>query len=188
MKASASNRVVGLLLAAGAGRRHGGPKALVDDWLRNSVEALRDGGCDPVIVVLGAGAEAARKLVPPGVNVVIADDWDLGMGSSLRAGLEAAQATSTQAVMIHLVDLPDVGSDVVARMTGVARPGALARASYAGVPGHPVVIGRDHWAGMAASAVGDQGGRHYLDGRDVTQVECADLATGQDVDQRDGSS
>lgn len=182
----ASRHVVGLLLAAGAGRRNGSPKALVDGWLRHSVEALLDGGCDPVIVILGAGAEAARDLVPSGVDVLIADDWDLGMGASLRAGLRAADATLSEAAMIHLVDLPDVTSEVIARLANVARPGALARAVYGGVAGHPVVVGRDHWVGLAASAVGDQGGRRYLEQRDVTQVECGDLASGRDVDHRRG--
>ena len=56
----------GLLLAAGAGRRMGMPKALVRDdagepWLVRGVRALRDGGCDAVTVVLGAGAEEARE-------------------------------------------------------------------------------------------------------------------------------
>ncbi len=48
----------GLLLAAGAGSRMGMPKALVHDdrgaWLQRGVEVLRQGGCDPVVVLLGA--------------------------------------------------------------------------------------------------------------------------------------
>ena len=50
------------------------------------------------------------------------------------------------------------------------------------MPGHPVLLGRDHWAGVAATATGDAGARDYLRGRDVTLVECGDLATGRDVD------
>jgi len=53
----------GLLLAAGAGRRMGRPKALVPGWLRASVAALRAGGCDRVTVVLGAGADEAAPLL-----------------------------------------------------------------------------------------------------------------------------
>jgi CTP:molybdopterin cytidylyltransferase MocA len=59
----------------------------------------------------------------------------------------------------------------------------LARAAYAGRPGHPVLLGRAHWAGVAAAAVGDAGARGYLAGRaDVRLVECGDLATPDDVD------
>ncbi len=46
------------------------------------------------------------------------------------------------------------------------------------------MIGRDHWAGVAASATGDFGARHYLDAHEVTLVECGDLATGRDQDER----
>ncbi|MEH3069009.1 MAG: NTP transferase domain-containing protein [Aeromicrobium erythreum] len=104
----------GLVLAAGAGRRLGRPKATVVDadgeaWVARAVRVLREGGCDPVHVVLGADADTARALVPPDARVVVADDWAEGMSASLRAGLRAVAATTADAVMIHLVDLPDVG-------------------------------------------------------------------------------
>jgi len=56
---------VGVVLAAGEGRRMGMPKALVRDpdgtsWLRRAVETLSDAGCAPVVVVLGAQADEAR--------------------------------------------------------------------------------------------------------------------------------
>jgi CTP:molybdopterin cytidylyltransferase MocA len=59
--------VAGILLAAGAGTRYGNPKALVDGWLADSVDTLFEGGCDPVLVVLGASAREAQALVPDGV-------------------------------------------------------------------------------------------------------------------------
>ena len=58
----------------------------------------------------------------------------------------------------------------------------LARAAYAGEPGHPVLLGRDHWAEVAAHRHGDRGARDYLGAHDVTLVECGDLATGADQD------
>jgi len=180
--------VAGLLLAAGAGSRMGMPKALVRDadgtsWLRRSVAALTDGGCDAVTVVLGARADEARALVPDGVTVVVADEWADGMSASLRAGLAAMD--DADAVVLTLVDLPDVTAEVVRRVVaqGAGRA-TLSRAAYDGRPGHPVVLGRDHWAGVAASATGDQGARPYLAAHDVALVECGDLATGEDRDSR----
>jgi CTP:molybdopterin cytidylyltransferase MocA len=172
----------GLLLAAGGGRRMGRPKALVEGWLVASVEALRD--CDAVVVVLGAGADEARPLLDAhDVTIVVNPDWTDGMGSSLEIGLgHVAHGDATRCV-VGLVDLPDVGADVVRRLLDLPEePDVLARAAYDGTPGHPVLLGRGHWSGVRAGAVGDQGARAYLAAHDVTLVECGDLATGRDVD------
>jgi CTP:molybdopterin cytidylyltransferase MocA len=186
--------VRGLLLAAGAGRRMGRPKALVADddgpWLVRAVETLHAGGCAGVTVVLGAAVDDALPLLDGlGVDVVVARDWDEGMGASLRAGLAALDGSdegADTAALVHLVDLPDVGPDVVARVLAAGSgPGSLARAAYAGVPGHPVLLGRDHWAGVRAGAAGDAGARDYLREREVLLVECGDLAGGRDVDTLD---
>ncbi len=114
---------------------------------------------------------------------MVAEDWAEGMGASLRSGLASLEDADGDAVVVTLVDLPDVTAEVVRRVTGLGTdPGVLARASYDGAPGHPVLLGRDHWAGVAATATGDRGARDYLADHDVFVVECGDLATGRDVD------
>ncbi|WP_307828058.1 nucleotidyltransferase family protein [Nocardioides sp. SYSU D00038] len=176
----------GLLLAAGAGRRMGRPKALVEDehgsWLVRGVATLVEGGCDEVTVVLGAAAdEAVRLLDGLGVDVVVAHDWADGMAASLAAGL---RSLGTGVAVVHLVDLPDVTPEVVRRVAAGADADTLARAVYAGRPGHPVVIGSDHWPGVLDSLDGDTGARGYLAAQGAVDVECGDLATGRDVDSR----
>ena len=179
--------VTGLLLAAGAGSRMGMPKALVPGWLPSAVDVLLDGGCVRVVVVLGAHAGQARLLVPPAAAVVVAHDWADGMSHTLRAGLVALEVGDAPAALVHLVDLPDVTADVVRRVLAVgAREDVLARATYDGRPGHPVLLGRDHWPGVIEEAEGDRGARGYLAARDVIAVECGDLAGGHDVDIPDG--
>jgi nicotine blue oxidoreductase len=162
------------------------PKALVEiagePLVRRALRALTDGGVAPVVVVLGARAADVRAVLPPRVEAVEAADWADGMGASLRAGLAALHGRA-EAAVVHLVDLPGVPAAAVARLAAVAGPDVLARAAYAGRPGHPVLLGRAHWAAVRAAAVGDAGARGYLFGRtDVRLVECGDLAVPDDVD------
>lgn len=175
----------GVVLAAGAGTRYGMPKVLAEkgDWLKRAVAALDGGGCDEVIVVLGAAGTDAVD-VPAPARAVHATHWSDGLSASLRAGLGAADAALA---VVHLVDTPDVGADVVARVLGAARsgPSGLARAVYAGRPGHPVVIARRHWPELLAGLSGDAGAGPFLRTRDdVIAVECGDLAGGADIDER----
>ncbi|MDV7082608.1 nucleotidyltransferase family protein [Rhodococcus sp. IEGM 248] len=183
----------GVLLAAGAGSRMGMPKALVvgadgEPWLARGVRVLSDAGCAPTVVVLGARADEAEDLLPGGVPVTvgIAEDWQSGLSASLRRGLEvAATFDDVDAVVITLVDLPDLGVDAVRRVASVP-PGdarsALRQAHYSGRPGHPVLIGRDHWLPLRRSLTGDSGARKYLGAHGAEAVDCSDLGSGRDVD------
>ncbi len=184
--------VVGIVLAAGEGRRFGRPKALVrgangETWLERSAQALLDGGVRTAYVVLGAEIEAARDEVPECCVIVEAADWAEGMGASLRAGLHAIAITpdSVTAAIVMLVDTPGVGDEVVARLVSRASSSALARASYDGRPGHPVLLGRDHWGPVREQAHGDEGARGYLRHHQVELVECGDIGSGDDVDSPD---
>jgi CTP:molybdopterin cytidylyltransferase MocA len=170
----------GVLLAAGAGTRYGMPKVLAEEgeWLRRGVKALGGGGCEDVVVVLGA----AVVDVPQPARSVVADDWAGGLSASLRAGLSAIDA---EYVVLHTVDTPDVGADVVRRVLEAAQSSqsGLARAHYGGRPGHPVVVARRHWPELFDTLSGDEGARAFLGGRgDVVVVDCADLASGRDID------
>jgi len=119
--------------------------------------------------------------------VTVATDWADGLSASLRAGLGNLSGVDhpPRAALVLLVDLPDLVPDVVARLLPGTTAATLARAAYGGVPGHPVVLGRDHWAGVVASAAGDDGAKAYLRARpdEVRLVECGDLATGEDQDR-----
>src|SRR5205085_11177772 len=130
--------IVGLVLAAGGGRRYGGPKALVrhEDGrllVERAVATLRDGGCTRIWVVLGAEAGRVRQEARLGdVEVLENSTWKSGMGSSLRTGLAALAGTDADAVAVLLVDTPGIGPDAVARLLAAAPagPGALLTATY----------------------------------------------------------
>lgn len=186
-----THRPLGVLLAAGAGTRMGRPKALLRDasgvsWVALACRMLRAAGCGEVAVVLGAEADAARALVPDDALVVEAHDWHLGISASLRAGLGFAESTDAAAVLVSLVDLPDLPASVGLRVVDRAGPDpatALVRAVFDGRPGHPVLIGRAHWAALAASLSGDVGANAYLAQHGVVAVECGDLSAGHDQDR-----
>ena len=184
--------VTGIVLAAGAGTRMGGPKALQrgpdgEAWVARACSLLRAAGCERVVVVLGAQAGAARALVPAGPSIVtvVADRWSEGISRSLRAGLEAATG---DAALITLVDLPDLPVEVARRVLSptvgpTVGAGSLRQAVYGGRPGHPVLIGCAHWGALLDELVGDVGARAYLVAHGVREVECGDLSSGLDVDR-----
>ncbi|MEU6097306.1 nucleotidyltransferase family protein [Streptomyces sp. NPDC047079] len=183
--------VAGLLLAAGGGRRLGGrPKALLVHRGRPLVEyavgVLRAAGCGRVHVVLGAAAEEVRERADlSGCVLVDNPDWEQGMGSSLRAGLDSLAGTGARAALVSLVDQPGIGPQAAARVLAAYEGrSSLVSAAYGGVRGHPVLFGSDHWDGVAASATGDRGARTYLKEHEdsVRLVECGDVARPYDID------
>ena len=184
--------VAGVLLAAGEGSRFGQPKALVElngqTLAERGVGLLRAGGADPILVVTGAvPLELDRTLT------VDNPQWRTGMGSSLRAALQALTEADRGpeigpdigAVVVALADQPLVGAEAVARLIAAYRGGAsVAVAAYDGQPRNPVLLAREHWAEVIATATGDQGARAFLRSRPelVTLVECGDTGRPDDIE------
>lgn len=176
---------MGLVLAAGAGRRFGSPKALAlldgQRLVDRAVEVVMAGGCASALVVAGAA-----PLRVPGAEVVDNPDWPAGMGSSLRAGLAHLARGGGGATVVLLVDTPWVGPDAVRRLVAAHARGAIAaQAGYDGVPGHPVLLAREVWPEVAELAVGDQGARGFLRAHRalVELVDCNGTGDPRDVDR-----
>ncbi|WP_435271809.1 nucleotidyltransferase family protein [Streptomyces parvulus] len=185
------DQVAGLLLAAGGGRRLGGrPKALLEHrghpLVEHAVAVLRAAGCARVHVVLGARAADVRaRAALDGCVLVDNPGWEEGMGSSLRTGLGSLAGTGARAALVSLVDQPGIGAEAMARVhAGYRDETSLVSAAYAGVRGHPVLLGAAHWPGIAATATGDRGARAYLreHADRIMLVECADVAQPYDID------
>jgi CTP:molybdopterin cytidylyltransferase MocA len=177
-----------VVLAAGGGRRYGMPKALVEYGGSLLVErAVRTAAavCDPVLVVLGARAvDVWRTADLDGATVLANKDWETGMASSLRTGLAGLRGWPGRidAAMLLLVDMPGMTPGALARVAEHAAPDALAVATYDGVRSHPVLIGREHWSGVAETATGDEGARRYLAAHGATEIDCTGLADPTDLD------
>ncbi len=183
--------VAGLVLAAGAGVRFGGPKALArtpdgTPWVELAVDVLRAAECGPVLVALGADAELAERLLPAAARPLHVVDWRRGISVAIAAGVATARREGADALVIVPVDTPDASAAAVARIVGAAgaRPrDALVQATYDGTPGHPVLIGAEHFAPLEKALAGDRGARPYLVAHGVTEIECSDLWSGADVDE-----
>lgn len=180
--------VAGLILAAGEGTRFGPePKLLADlggrPVLEHSIRAQTAvAELERVVVVLGAHAEQVLERVELGrAEPLTCPDWAGGQAVSLRCGVEFLVAEAgAERVVVTLGDEPLIGSATVARF---ARERAGTRALWNGRPGHPVVLGAEHLAGIR-SLSGDQGARALL--ADAVELECAEMGgAGLDVDTRE---
>lgn len=180
-------RDIGLVLAAGQGRRFGMPKAAVvidgERLIDRAVRVLHKGGCVRVAVVLGAWVGAVRD-----AEVVVNTDWRTGMGGSLRCGLaylsgERANDNDDNRphrAVVTLVDLPGITPGAVHHLC--QRPESLVAAQYQGKQGHPVLIGEQHWSALMQQLNGDSGARQYLREQAALLIPLDDLASGEDLD------
>jgi CTP:molybdopterin cytidylyltransferase MocA len=181
--------VGGLILAAGAGRRFGGPKQLAEldgvPLLQHAVDAMLGAdGIGPVRVVLGAHADRVLAAVDLGAATpVVCDGWDEGMAASLRCGVAALGGCDW--VVVTLGDQPRITAQVIDAIVTEAlrvRAGCAAvRAAYDGRPGHPVALARSLFPAVAALR-GDVGARDLLDAAMTRSVEVGHLCRPDDVD------
>jgi molybdenum cofactor cytidylyltransferase len=177
--------VGGLVLAAGASKRFGAPKQLAQldgrPLLEHVLIAMSKSRLDRVVVVLGSHADEVRAGVPlHGASPVVCQEWEEGLGASLRAG--AAALASCEAIVVALGDQPRLSPDAVARvMAQRGNDEQAVRATYGGVPGHPVLLERDVLK-RVPTLRGDAGARDLLHGVPLREVACDGLGSPADVD------
>lgn len=162
-------RIAGLVLAAGAAARFGGPKLLAEldgrPLLEHVLVTARSAGLDPVVVVLGEAAPAIEPAIAWSAERRIRNpDPGRGLSSSLRIGIEAlaADAPPVEAAIVLLGDQPRTDPAIIARLIAKHREtpgprGALIAPRYAGDgASNPVLVRRDAFD-LARSATGDRG-------------------------------
>jgi molybdenum cofactor cytidylyltransferase len=184
-------RVAAVLLAAGASRRLGQPKALVRiegrTLVRRAAEAALGAGCAPLFVVVGAlQEEIARELAGLGARLVPNPGHAEGIASSIRAGIAAAESSTPpcDGALLFVVDQPQVEAALLARMLDSFRQGSAAQAvacAYAGAVGVPALFPRA-WFPALAALHGDRGARGVLEARRAELREVPFPEGGVDLD------
>lgn len=159
--------IAAIVLAAGASRRLGRPKQLVEidgrTLVERSVVACAEAGCSPVILTLGHRADDVRRAVEPQVVIAVSvPDWGEGMAASVRSGI-AALPESCAAVVFAVCDQPALSSEVIRRLVAAwdGTPTGRVACAYAGVLGVPALFGRA-WFAELGSLRGDRGARGLL--------------------------
>lgn len=176
-----------ILLAAGASRRLGRAKQLVEldgePLLRRAARALVATRPLETLVVLGHDAERMRAALDGlPVRCVVATDHAEGMAASLRAGLAALDARCDGA-LVALTDQPALHADHLGALLDAwrAQPSRAAASVYAGVLGVPALLPRA-WFDELAQLRGDVGARALLRARAANVIAVAAPALARDVD------
>jgi molybdenum cofactor cytidylyltransferase len=176
-----------LLLAAGKGRRFGSDKrwaTLADgrSVFAATLDVVASGGL-PVLVCLRPGDIRAQQLLDErGLAWVECDRAEEGMGAVLAQGLQVV--SEWQAVLVALADMPWITPQTFRAVAEVIHCNSICRASYSGVPGHPVGFGSDYFNELRQLS-GDEGARSLLQRHSalVTDLPVDDPGILQDIDR-----
>jgi molybdenum cofactor cytidylyltransferase len=178
----------GIVLAAGAATRFGSAKQLAELHGRPLLEhAVRTMSLAPdvgrAVVVLGAEAEeVVRSVDLHGLEPIVCSRWQEGQSASLACGLAAL--TECEAAVVTLGDQPRLSPQSIARVVAARGSAAAVRATYGGLPGHPVLLERELFDRLR-DITGDRGARNLLQSVQTSEVPCDDLGGGEDVDTPD---
>ncbi|MEZ5846267.1 MAG: molybdopterin-binding/glycosyltransferase family 2 protein [Geminicoccaceae bacterium] len=191
-KTQTGGRVIaGIVLAAGQSRRMGVRNKLLIEvngkpMVRHAVEAARDAGLAPVIVVTGHEHDRVEQaLAGLDVTFVHNPDYALGLSTSLKAGL-AALSVKPDGVLVALGDMPKVNAALVSRLRAALDPvenRSIIVPTFNGKRGNPVL-----WAGAMIPSMreveGDVGAKHLIGLFEdvVFEVEMGDAAVLLDID------
>jgi molybdenum cofactor cytidylyltransferase len=183
--AESEPEIGGIILAAGEGRRFGGPKQLAQLNGRPLIEhalaaMLAVPAIDPILIVLGAHAERIQAEADlRGAESVVCENWADGQAASLQAGVAALG--EVEAAVITLADQPFITPQVIAGVLDHRGRHLAVRATYDSRPGHPVLLER-RLLDRVGELEGDIGARKLLVGPHVRPWECGRLCDPTDID------
>ena len=178
-----------IVLAAGKGERMGSIKPLIDidgtSALQRVVQTLDHVAVDRITVVLGYHAEEIKASVDlSGCRIVINEDYETGMGSSVSRGARLVSSTSMGFLIAH-ADMPYIEETSVAKVVEIAKTGArIVAPAYQGRRGFPVYLQIDCLMELLPTLKGEIGARDYISAHsdEVVIVEVDDPGVVRDID------
>ena len=156
-----------VVLAAGEASRFGSAKQLAGwqngNMVQHAVAVARELVSNRVFVVLGAHAEAVQKTLNQNpVHIVHNPDWQQGLSTSIRAGIEALPE-DTEAVLLLLCDQPLLDATSLEQLiTGWQQQAeSIVASEYDHSIGVPAIFPKNYFAQLAALK-GDRGAKQIL--------------------------
>jgi molybdenum cofactor cytidylyltransferase len=157
-----------IILAAGGSSRLGQPKQLLRDGgeslVRRVAKTALESDCDRVVIVIGSYAEQVRReLDDLPVSIIENQDWQSGMSSSIRAGVEELLRDDLDGVVIMLCDQPLVTPELINNLLRthreIGRP--IVASTYSGTRGVPAFFSKELLTELA-SLIADEGARRII--------------------------
>jgi len=183
--------IVGVVLSAGESSRMGQPKALLpidgQTFIERIVQALKSGGVERIVVVLGFNADALRRKIEHlPVEIVVNSDFQRGQLSSLQAALRhLASDQDCDGILVHLVDHPYIDPDLVRLMLQrfADTQKMIVVPSHQGKRGHPVIFSRALFKELLDAPM-EQGAKAVVNARrDATlEIDTEDVGITLDID------
>jgi molybdenum cofactor cytidylyltransferase len=179
-----------IILAAGASARLGAPKQLLsfkgETLLRRIVRQSLESVCQPVVVVLGKDAEKFKNHLDKfNVHIACNDEWEKGMGTSIKAGIEKLLEIDreTEGAVLTVCDQPFVTSKIINRLAEkfYLNEALIVASAYSETLGAPALFSRKLFPEL--TALKGKGGAKEIIARFSNQVVAVDFPEGAfDID------
>ncbi len=136
-----------IILAAGSSSRLGKPKQNLvykgQTLLQRAIATAAASVCNPVIVVLGANVQMIKPTIESdAINIIHNPDWQEGMASSIRSGINAVKKIEPKAdsVILMLCDQPFVGAALLDKLVQKKSAKGIVASGYNDIIGAPVLF------------------------------------------------
>jgi molybdenum cofactor cytidylyltransferase len=182
-------RTAAVILVAGSSSRFGRSKQLLEfrgqTLLQNAMDAAKGAGCEPVFVVIATPQDRSTATIPDvsrssGATIIENADWERGLGTSIRAGVQlAASLPDVEAVALMVCDQPFVNSIVIRKLLAAHEPNgkSIIASAYADTLGVPAIFCRRYF-GELLQLADNQGAKAVIisHSTDVAEVPFPDGA------------